>query len=128
MNYYAERICSIVAAGILLQTLYFKFSAAPESVYIFSRLHMEPYGRIGVGIVELFVSLLLLFRRTSVWGGVLGLVVILGAISSHIFVLGIEVNNDGGLLFVLALTVFVLCLVSVILQKDRVLTFIERIR
>ena len=123
MNYYIERVSSIVAAAILLQTLYFKFSAAPESVYIFSQLHLEPYGRIGVGMLELFVSLLLLFRRTSVWGSLLGLGVILGAILSHVFVLGIEVRDDGGLLFVLALTVFVLCLVSLILQKEKVLSF-----
>jgi len=126
MNYNIERVSSIVAAAVMLQTLYFKFSAAPESVYIFTRLHMEPYGRIGIGIVELFVSLLLIFRRTSVLGGVLGLFVMLGAISSHVFVLGTEVNNDGGLLFFLALTVFVLCLVSVILQKDTILAFFQR--
>ena len=77
MNHYLERISSLAAAAILLQTLYFKFSAAPESVYIFSQLHLEPYGRIGIGILELFISLLLIFRRTSVWGSLFGLAVML---------------------------------------------------
>lgn len=128
MNHYLERISSLAAAAILLQTLYFKFSAAPESVYIFSQLHLEPYGRIGIGILELFISLLLIFRRTSVWGSLFGLAVMIGAIVSHVLVLGIEVRNDKGLLFFLALAVFVLCLVSLILQKNKVLAFCKRLQ
>lgn len=128
MNHYIERVSSLTAAAILLQTLYFKFSAAPESVYIFSRLHLEPYGRIGIGIVELFIALLLLLKRTSVWGSLFGLLVIIGAILSHVLVLGIEVRNDKGLLFFLALAVFVLCLLSLILQKNKVLVFYKRLQ
>ena len=120
MKYYIERISSITAGIIFLQTLFYKFSAAPESVYIFSTLGMEPYGRIGLGIAELIVAVLLLFRKTSVVGAVLGLGVISGALVSHLFVIGIEVQGDKGALFALALIVFVCCLLSLFLRKDDV--------
>ena len=119
MKNYIERGSSIFAAIILLQTLYFKFTGAPESVYIFEQLGAEPYGRIGLGVVELITATLLIFKRTSFVGGLLGLGIISGAILSHLLVLGIEVQNDGGTLFILALTVFILCLITVILQKDK---------
>jgi len=125
MKYYIERISSILAAAILLQTLYFKFTAAPESIYIFTQLGVEPFGRIATGVLELFVSLLLLFRKSSLMGSILGLGIISGAILSHIFILGIEVQNDGGMLFILALIVFTLCLITFILQKDKFLKFIK---
>ena len=128
MKYYIERISSILAAAILLQTLYFKFTGAPESVYIFTQLGVEPYGRIGTGVLELFVSLLLLFRKSSLIGSILGLGIISGAILSHIFILGIEVQNDGGTLFILALIVFILCLITFTLQKDRFIKFIKNSR
>ena len=119
MKYYLERLSAILAALILIQTLYFKFSGAAESVYIFNLLGIEPYGRIGTGILELIISVLLLVRRTSLVGAILGLGVISGAILSHLFVLGIEVQNDGGLLFGMAILVFVLLLITLILQKDK---------
>ncbi|MCA0932149.1 DoxX family protein [Lutimonas saemankumensis] len=128
MKFYIERVSSILAAVILLQTLFFKFSAAPESVYIFSELGMEPYGRIGTGIIELLVALLLLIRRTSLIGALAGLGVISGAILSHLFVLGIVVQDDGGLLFGLAVLVFVLLLISLILQKNKLLALLDSIR
>ena len=95
MKYYLERISALAASAILLQTLYFKFTAAPESVYIFTALGMEPWGRIGVGLLELCIGLLLIFRKTSGWGALLGLGVITGALFAHLFVLGIEVGHDG---------------------------------
>jgi uncharacterized membrane protein YphA (DoxX/SURF4 family) len=81
-----------------VQTLYFKFTGAAESIYIFKTLGMEPYGRIGSGIIELVSSILILIPRTTLLGALLGLGVMIGAIVSHVFVLGIEVQNDGGTL------------------------------
>jgi len=123
-----ERISSIIAALILLQTLYFKFSGAAESVYIFDQLGLEPYGRIGTGILELIIAALLLVKRSSLVGGILGLGVITGALFSHIFVLGIEVQDDGGLLFGLALLVFVLCFITIWTQKDKLWKFFHQLR
>jgi len=125
MKKYLERTLSFVAAILLVQTLYFKFTAAPESVFIFTKLGLEPYGRIGIGIVELFVAILLIFRKTSLIGGVLGIGVILGAIFSHLFVIGIEVQNDNGFLFGLAILVFVLCLITVYFQKEKLYLLIK---
>lgn len=113
-------IIKLVAVIILLQTLYFKFTAAPESVFIFSTLGIEPFGRIGSGIVELIASILILIPRTTLLGAVLGFATMLGAIFSHIFVLGIEIQNDGGTLFVLALITLLCCLILIFNQKDKV--------
>jgi putative oxidoreductase len=107
MNRYFVFALRLVAALILLQTLYFKFTAAPESVYIFSTLGLEPVGRIGSGIVELIASVLLLIPKTAWLGAALALGVISGALISHLTILGIEVQGDGGLLFGLAIVVFV---------------------
>ena len=116
-------LSAIIAAIILLQTLYFKFTAQPESVYIFSQLGLEPYGRIGSGVFELIISVLLLLPKTRILGSFLGLGVILGAILSHLFVLGIEVQGDGGTLFFLALTVFICCLLILVVEKETVIRF-----
>ncbi len=100
-------ILRLVAAAILLQTLYFKFSGAPESVYIFETLGMEPWGRIGSGVAELAAALLLLVPRTRALGALVAMALMAGAIGSHLTRLGIEVQGDGGLLFGLGITVFV---------------------
>jgi uncharacterized membrane protein YphA (DoxX/SURF4 family) len=99
-------ILRIISAGIMLQTLYFKFSAAPESVYIFSTLGLEPYGRIGIGILEFIASLLILLPFTTGFGALLAIGLMTGAILSHFAVLGIVVMNDGGQLFIYSLLVF----------------------
>jgi len=100
-------VLQLTAAAILMQTLFFKFTGADESVYIFSALGAEPWGRIGSGIVELIASVLLLTPATASLGAVIAIGVMAGAILSHLTVLGIAVNGDGGLLFGLALIVFV---------------------
>lgn len=107
MKKYIPFILRLIPAVILLQTLYFKFSGAPESVYIFETLGLEPHGRIGSGIAELIASILLLIPKTAWAGAGLSLGVISGAIVSHLTELGIEVQGDGGYLFFLALVVFV---------------------
>jgi uncharacterized membrane protein YphA (DoxX/SURF4 family) len=99
----------ILAAIILLQTLFFKFSAAEESVYIFSTLGMEPWGRIGSGVIELIASILLLIPRTTAIGAVLGVGVMSGALFFHLTRLGIVVKDDHGQLFIYALLVFFSC-------------------
>jgi len=112
-------LCQLVAAGILLQTLFFKFTAAPESVYIFTTLGAEPVGRIASGIAELIAAILLLVPATASLGAVLAMGVMAGAIVSHVTILGIAVRGDGGLLFTLAITVFVCaCAVLVIHRTE----------
>jgi hypothetical protein len=113
-------ICRIAAAVILLQTLFFKFTAAPESVYIFTKVHAEPWGRIGSGIVELIAAALILIPRTVWAGALLALGVMAGAIVSHLTVLGIEVMGDGGLLFGLALIVFCTSTVALVLHRTQI--------
>jgi putative oxidoreductase len=113
-------LCRIGAAVILLQTLFFKFTAAPESVYIFTKVGMEPWGRIGSGIAELIAAILILIPATTWLGAGLALAVMLGAIFSHLTVLGIAVMNDGGLLFCLALAVAACSVVLLFLQRRRV--------
>ena len=111
-------ILRIVVAAILLQTLFFKFTGAPESVYIFETVGAEPWGRWGSGLVELVASILLLVPRTRVYGALVALGVIAGAIGSHLTVLGIEVQGDGGLLFALAVVVFVASAALVAIHRD----------
>jgi putative oxidoreductase len=113
-------ILRLVAAVILLQTLYFKFTGAPESVYIFTKVHAEPWGRYGSGVVELIAAVLLLWPRLSWAGAVLALGVMAGAIVSHLTLLGIEVQGDHGLLFGLALTVFISSAILLVIQRTRV--------
>ena len=99
--------CRLIAAAIMLQTLWFKFMAAPEPVYIFDKVGLGAPGRIGTGIAELIASLLILYPRTTWLGALLSLGVMGGAIMSHLTVLGINVLGDHGLLFGLAVTVAV---------------------
>lgn len=114
-------VIKIVAAVIMLQTLFYKFSANPESVYIFTKLSLEPFGRIGIGIAELIASILLLIPKTSWLGAIMGVGIMAGAIFSHVFILGIEVMNDHGLLFILALITFSCCALILYLNRENIL-------
>lgn len=98
-------ILRVVAAFIMLQTLFFKFTSAPESIYIFETVGLEPFGRYASGFAELIASILLLIPRTTWLGALIALGVMAGAIMSHLTVLGIVVQNDGGTLFIMALVV-----------------------
>ena len=113
-------VLQVIVAGILLQTLFFKFTGAEESVYIFSRLGAEPWGRIGSGVVELVAAVLLLVPATAPFGALLTMGVMAGAIASHLTVLGIEVRGDGGLLFGLALTAFVGSAIVLLIRRGQV--------
>jgi putative oxidoreductase len=110
----------LIAVGILLQTLFFKFTGAPESKFIFSTLGIEPWGRWLSGIFELIASVLLLVPKTQILGAVLGMGVMMGAIASHILFLGISVQGDGGLLFGLALIVFSACTLIVFMGRKQI--------
>ncbi len=112
--------CRIVAAVILLQTLFFKFTGAQESIYIFSKIGLEPWGRYGSGVAELVAAVLLLTPRFAWAGGLMAFGVISGALVSHLTVLGIVVMNDGGLLFGMALTVFICSIVTVFLHRRQI--------
>lgn len=113
-------VLRITAAIILLQTLFFKFTAAPESVYIFTKVGAEPWGRIGSGVVELIAAILILTPRFTWLGSLLAIGVMAGAILSHITVLGIEVQGDKGLLFALALIVFVCSTANLLLHRSEI--------
>ncbi len=119
-----DLVLRLVAAIILLQTLFFKFSAAPESVYIFTAVGMEPWGRIGIGVLELIAAALLLIPRTVVFGALLSAGVIAGAIFFHLTILGISVQNDGGKLFALAVVVMVVSLALLYMRRGELKTLI----
>ena len=104
-------ILRLIIAVILLQTLRYKFLAHPYSVYIFSTLGLEPYGRIGIGVMELIASILILIKRTSWSGALLAVGLMAGAIFSHLTQLGIEIKGDGGTLFYMAVGTWILALI-----------------
>lgn len=113
-------LLQLTAAGILLQTLFFKFTGAPESVYIFTTLGLEPWGRIGSGVVELVAAVLLLVPATATIGAIVAIGVMAGAIMSHLTQLGIEVQGDGGLLFGLALIVLTSCAAVLLIRRTEI--------
>jgi uncharacterized membrane protein YphA (DoxX/SURF4 family) len=116
----------IVAALIMLQTLYFKFTGAPESVYIFTTLGMEPWGRIGIGVGELIAAVLLLIPATA-WMGAAGAVGLMsGAVFFHLTKLGIDVMGDGGQLFYYALIVLVCGAATVFIHRKNMFAFMNR--
>ena len=107
----------IVVAIILIQTLRFKFTAHPDSVYIFETVGLEPFGRIGIGVLELIAGILLLIPRTVWAGALLTLGLIGGAIMMHLTQLGIEVRDDGGVLFITAVVTFILSAIILLNYK-----------
>lgn len=120
-------VLRLVAVVIMAQTLYFKFTGQPESMYIFRTVGLEPYGRIGTGIAELIACVLLLMPKATWFGALMGVGIMAGAIATHLFLLGIEVMNDGGELFILALITFVCCFVLLWFQKDKVIAFTQNL-
>jgi uncharacterized membrane protein YphA (DoxX/SURF4 family) len=121
-------ILRIVAAIILLQTLYFKFSGHPESVELFTKLGVEPWGRIGTGIIELVCSILLLIPSTGFIGSIIGIGIMSGAILSHLLIIGIESKGDGGQLFFLALVVLFCCVMTAFLSKKQGEAILKKLR
>jgi uncharacterized membrane protein YphA (DoxX/SURF4 family) len=120
-------ILRLLAAIILLQTLYFKFSASEESVYIFSTIGMEPWGRIGTGVMELIAAILILFPRTTAVGALLAIGLMSGALFFHLTKLGIEVKADDGLLFIYALLVLISSAVLLFVYQTQIRTIFNSI-
>lgn len=118
----------IAIAVILLQTLYFKFSGHPESVVLFSKLGVEPWGRIGTGVIELIAGILILIPATALIGAALSLGLMAGAIASHLFIIGIESDNDGGQLFMLAIIVLALSLVVLAIRRKEIPVWLARLK
>ena len=118
-------ILRVVAALIMLQTLYFKFSGAPESIYIFERTGLGDAGRIGTGAGELIASVLLLIPATCWIGALMAIGLMSGAIFSHLTILGIEVMGDGGQLFVYAVLVFISSISIILMHKDEMIYFVK---
>lgn len=121
-------VARIVAAVIMLQTLFFKFSGAEESIYIFETVGMEPWGRYMVGVGELFAAILILIPRTVWMGAIVTIGLMLGAISMHLLFLGIEVSGDGGLLFIYACAVLVCGLYALYRDKEGLIVFLQKIK
>ncbi len=113
-------VLRLIVAVILLQTLYYKFGAHEDSVYIFTTLGFEPYGRIGIGVMELIVSILILIKKTSWAGALLTVGLMAGAIFSHLTQLGIEVKGDGGQLFYMAIGTWVLSLIVLWSERKQI--------
>ena len=113
-------VLRIIIAIILFQTLRFKFTAHPDSIYIFETVGLEPIGRIGMGVLELIAGILLLIPKTIWAGALLTLGLIGGAILMHLTLLGIEVNNDGGTLFITAVITFILSVIVLYLYRKEI--------
>jgi uncharacterized membrane protein YphA (DoxX/SURF4 family) len=121
-------VLRIVAAVLLLQTLFFKFTGAEESVYIFSQLGVEPWGRIATACMELIAAVLLLIPSTVIPGALLTIGIMTGAVASHFLKLGIVVQNDGGLLFVYACVVLLSAVILLVLHKQQLILFKQKLK
>ena len=117
-------ILRLLAAVILLQTLYFKFTAHPQSVKLFTEIGMEPWGRIGTGVLELIASILILYPRTTGYGAVLGMGLMAGAIFFHLTKLGIVFDGDA-VLFTYAVIVFISCAVLTFFYRKSLLKLVK---
>lgn len=127
MKKYIPLVLRVIVAIILIQTLRFKFTAHPDSVYIFEKVGLEPIGRIGIGILELIAGLLLLIPKTVWMGALLTLGIIGGAIMMHLTQIGIEVKDDGGILFFTAIFTFILSAVILYINRSKI-PFIPKTR
>jgi uncharacterized membrane protein YphA (DoxX/SURF4 family) len=120
-------ILRLVAVCIMLMTLYFKFTAHPQSVRLFTELGMEPWGRIGTGVFELIASVLILFPRTTGFGAGMGAGLMAGAIFFHVTKLGLKFDGDYEL-FTMAAIAFVCCLILLVIFRNQVLGLLKPAR
>ncbi len=118
-------ILRLLAAAIMIQTLYFKFTGHPQSVKLFTTLDMEPWGRIGTGVFELIASILILIPRTTVYGAGLGMGLMSGAIFFHLTKLGIKFDGDY-VLFIYATVAFVCCALLVFIFRNQLFALVRK--
>lgn len=127
MNNIIKLILRLLVSIIFLETLYFKFTAHPDSLLIFYQLGIEPWGRIGLGVIELIIAILILHPKTNLIGMVGSLVVILGALFSHILILGVNFNNDGGRLFTLSVIVLIASITFLLMHKKDLISLLLKV-
>jgi len=126
MKKYIPFVLRLTVAIILIQTLRFKFTAHPDSVFIFKTIGLEPVGRILTGIAELIAGILLLVPKTVWIGAFLTLGIIGGAIVMHLTKLGIVINDDNGALFITAIVTFILSLIILyVYRRDFPINFFK---
>lgn len=121
-------VLRLIAAIIMLQTLYFKFSGSEESVYIFTQMGIEPWGRYATGIAELIASILILYKPLTSFGSLMAVGIMSGALVSHILVLGIVVKDDSGLLFSYALIVWLASAILTWLNRVQLADFLKKVK
>lgn len=121
-------VLRLIAAIIMLQTLYFKFSGSEESVYIFTQMGIEPWGRYATGIAELIASILILYKPLTAFGSLMAVGIMSGALVSHILVLGIVVKDDSGLLFSYALIVWLASVILTWLNRAQLVDFLKKVK
>jgi uncharacterized membrane protein YphA (DoxX/SURF4 family) len=116
----------VVPAIIMLQTLYFKFTAHPQSVKLFTILGMEPWGRIGIGVFELIAAILLMINRTKLLGALLGIGLMLGAIFFHLTNKNIGINFDGDpILFIYAVITLLCCSIIAFINRKGIINILK---
>ncbi len=120
----------ILISLIIGQTLYFKFTGHPESIYIFQKLGVEVWGRYLTASLEAATILLLMIPSTTFFGALTAGGLMTGAVFAHLLVLGIDVQGDGGLLFFLSLSVGAMTTPLLLLTYPRTLfaLFMDRFR
>lgn len=107
----------------LIQYSYVKLSGQQSAIELFTTLEMEPWGRITIGILELITVLLILYPRTTVLGGLLGMVSMAAVIYYHLTQLGIAIRGDS-FLFIIACAIFAASLALVITNRKQLINSI----
>jgi hypothetical protein len=146
---YAPAAISIFAAIVFLDSLRYKFTDHPKTQEIFGRLdgwasslglpglfgHTGLFSQYVIGSAELAASTLLLvgraprFARLNAVGALIGLAIMTGAVSFHLFTpLGIDPNNDGGGLFAAAVTIWLSAVALLILRRNEVFALTSDLR
>ena len=113
--YTVSWVAQIIAVLIMGQSLYFKFTAHPESVAIFTDINMEPNGRILIGVIELVACLMLLRPASAHYGAILGACTMGGAIVGHFTQIGW--HGERGTLGLMAVLVLVACSVVLYIRR-----------